>query len=78
MLNVEDKRKEIEAVYAEVSKAASDFNKSLMKFRNISLDFDKENTEEVNQAMGLGHDIDMRVAFVLRSLLVQHGNVLFL
>lgn len=78
MLNLEEKRKEIEEAYAEVSKTAKAFNDALIKMRTIELDFNKEDKEELEQAMGLGHDIDVRTAFVLRSLLVQHGNVLFI
>jgi hypothetical protein len=36
------------------------------------------NNEERNELIKIGRDLDMRTAFLLRSLLVQHGNVLWL
>ena len=78
MSNIEEVKKTIEERYADLASKATELNKALMAMRTIEIDIDDENQEEVKAAMALGQDIDHRVAFVLRSLLVQHGNVLFL
>lgn len=79
MINIEEKKKEIEEKWAPCAEACNQLMKALDEFRAISLDeCDKENKEELQSCMTLGRDIDSRTNFVLRSLLVRHGNVLFL
>jgi len=71
-------KKQIEEVYKKAGEAGNEFSKCLMDLRSIDYPVDPDNEEEVKLALALGRDIDMRVAFLLRALLVQHGNVLFL
>ena len=71
-------KKQIEDAYRKAGEAGNEFSKALMELRNIDYSVDPDNEEEVKQAFAFGRDIDMRTAFLLRALLVQHGNVLFL
>lgn len=77
-MNKEEAMKTIEEQFQECRKQGALFSKALYDFRNINFPVDQENEEEVKNAMELGREIDVRTAFLLRSLLVQHGNVLFL
>ena len=70
--------KKIEEQFQECRKQGALFSKALFDLRNIEFPVDQEKEEEVKNAMELGREIDVRTAFLLRSLLVQHGNVLFL
>ena len=77
-MDIKEVRKQIEEAYKKAGEAGNEFAKALMELRNISFPVDSENEEEVKNAMTLGGEIDMRTAYLLRALLVQHGNVLFL
>lgn len=79
MVDIEAKKKEIEEKWAPCVEACSQLQKALSALRSISLDdINKDNAEELQSAMALGRDIDNRTNYILRSILVQHGNVLFL
>ena len=71
-------KKQIEEVYKKAGEAGNEFSKCLMELRSIDYPVNPEDEEEVKQAVYLGRDIDLRCAYLLRALLVQHGNVLFL
>ena len=58
---------------------ARTFNESLMALRSVQLpDIEGLSNEDRTEIIKIGRDLDMKTAFILRSLLVQHGNVLFL
>lgn len=79
MIDFETKKNEIEEKWKPCAEACNQLQKALNEFRSISFDdYDKDNKEEVQQCMALGREIDNRTIYILRSLLVQHGNVLFL
>lgn len=79
MIDFEAKKQEIEEKWKPCAEACNELNKALNDLRSISFDgYDKDNNEEMKSCMALGRDIDNRTVFILRSLLVQHGNVLFL
>ena len=79
MIDIEAKRKEIEEKWQPCVEACSSLQKALTELRSISLDdIDRDKAEELQQAIALGRDIDNRTNYILRSILVQHGNVLFL
>lgn len=77
-MTIDEAKKEIEDKFQEAAEKAQEFNKALHEFRSIKCDFDSENQDELQQAMKLGHDLDSRTSYLLRMLLIQHGNVLFL
>lgn len=77
-MNTENIRKEIESKFKECGEAGANFSKLLHDLRTIKVDFNVEDPDETKQAIELGREIDMRTAHLLRLLLVQHGNVLFL
>ena len=77
-MNKEEIMKKIEDQFQECRKQGALFSKALFDLRNIEFPVDQENEEEVKNAIELGREIDIKTAYILRSLLIQHGNVLFL
>ena len=77
-MEIETIRKDIEDKYKACAEAGAQFNKALYELRGINFSVNQEDKDEVKKAMELGRDIDMRTAYLLKTLLVQHGNVLFL
>lgn len=77
-MTIEEAKTQIEEKFQTAAEAATALNKALHEFRSIKCDFDPENAEELQQAMKLGRDMDSRTAYLLRVILIQHGNVLFL
>lgn len=77
-MNKEEIKKQIEEKFQECREQGALFSKALYELRKIEFPVDQEKEEEVKTAMEIGREIDARTAFLLRSLLVQHGNVLFL
>ena len=76
---MDEKKKEIEELFLKVVEDARVFNDSLMALRSVQLpDIEGLAGEERTELIKIGRDLDMRTAFILRSLLTQHGNVLFL
>ena len=76
---IEEKKQIIETSFLNAVEKAKEFNDSLMEMRNIELpNLNELNDDEKKIIIQMGRDLDMRVAFILRSLLSQHGNVLFL
>jgi hypothetical protein len=76
---IDEKKKEIEALFMKAIEDARTFNESLMALRSVSLpDIEDLSNEDRTEIIKIGRDLDMRTAFILRSLLTQHGNVLFL
>ena len=78
MMDVNEVKAQIEEAYKNAGEKGNEFAKALMELRSITIPVDSENEEEVKNAMILGRDIDMRAAYLLRALMVKHGNVLFL
>lgn len=78
-MDVEKIKATIEERHKEAAEAGLAFSQALHSLRSIEApEIDKDNKEEVTQAMELSRDVDRRVAYLLRALLIQHGNVLFI
>ena len=76
---IDEKKKEIEELFKKTIEDARIFNESLMALRSVQLpDIEDLSNEDRTEIIKIGRDLDMRTAFILRSLLTQHGNVLFL
>ena len=76
---INNKKKEIEELFMKAIEDARTFNESLMAMRSVELpDIEGLSNEDRTEIIKMGRDLDMKTAFILRSLLVQHGNVLFL
>lgn len=76
---INEKKQVIEDAFLEVADLARAFNEGLMKMRSIELpELEGLDAEERKTVIQMGRDLDMRTAFILRSILTQHGNVLFL
>ncbi len=81
MINLDEKKVEIEEAFKKVAESARAFNADLIAMRNIGVELPSVeglNNEDRTELMKIGRDLDMRTAFILRSLLVEHGNVLWL
>ena len=73
-----DKKQEIENAFIDAGKTAMELNEKIVILRKIILPSVKDATEEEKkEILAMAADIDKRVAFILRSLLVNHGNVLW-
>ena len=77
MMDIEAKRQESETAYKEACQKAIELNQALIKMRNVELP-PFQNDEEMKTVMELANEQNGRTAYLLRSLLVQHGNVLFI
>ena len=81
MINLDEKKIEIEEAFKKVAESARAFNADLIAMRNIGVELSSVeglNDKDRTELMKMGRDLDMRTAFILRSLLVEHGNVLWL
>ena len=75
----DEKKQEIEAAFQKAAESAKIFNEDLMAMRSIEFPaIDGLTNDERNELIKIGRDLDMRSAFLLRSLLAQHGNVLWI
>ena len=75
----DEKKQEIEAAFQKAAESAKIFNEDLMAMRSIEFPaIDGLTNDERNELIKIGRDLDMRSTFLLRSLLVQHGNVLWI
>ena len=77
-MNYDETKQLIEEKFKAVSEATAALDKALSEMRSIELDFDTKDQEELKRAMALGKDIDSRANYAIRSLLVKHGNILFI
>lgn len=76
-MDIEVKKQEIETYYKEACEKAIELNQALIKMRDVELPT-FTNNEEMKAVMELANEVNGRTAYLLRSLLVQHGNVLFI
>lgn len=79
-MDFNQKKQDMEANFAEAMEAAKNLNDCLLKLRQTLMNIDPKTLEEGDQKhlLALGQEVDNRAAFVLRALLIQHGNLLFL
>lgn len=79
MTNFDEKKLEIDKAFKKVAESARVFNEDLMAMRNIEFpSLEGLDNDARNELIKMGRDLDMRTAFILRSILVQHGNVLWM
>ena len=79
MTNFDEKKLEIDEAFKKVAESARAFNEDLMAMRNIEFpSIEGLDNDARNELIKMGRDLDMRTAFILRSILVQHGNVLWM
>ena len=77
IIDFDAKMKEVEDAYQEAANAAAAFNQALIKMRSIKMPTTNDQ-EELTKLIEVMKDLDLRTSYLLRMLLVQHGNVLFL
>ena len=76
-MDIEAKKQESETFYKEACEKAVELNQALIKMRDVELPT-FTNNDEMKAVMELANEVNGRTAYILRSLLVQHGNVLFI
>ena len=76
-MDIEAKKQEIETFYKEACEKGVELNQALIKMRDVELPT-FTNNDEMKAVMELANEVNGRTAYILRSLLVQHGNVLFI
>lgn len=76
-MNLEEKKQEMKELYDEAIKAEIALNQALIKLRSIQWP-QTTDQEEIKNIVELAAEADGRAAFIIRALLVQHGNVLFM
>lgn len=76
----DEQKKQLEELFKSSAEKAQEFSNSLMAMRMAFTANPEELKDEETQKefMRLNSEIDARISFLLRSLLVQHGQVLWL
>lgn len=76
----DEQKKQLEELFKSSAEKAQEFSNSLMAMRMAFTANPEELKDEEKQKefMKLSSEIDARISFLLRSLLVQHGQVLWL
>lgn len=76
----DEQKKQLEELFKSSAEKAQEFSNSLMTMRMAFTANPEELKDEETQKefMKLSSEIDARISFLLRSLLVQHGQVLWL
>ena len=76
----DEQKKQLEELFKSSAEKAQEFSNSLMAMRMAFTANPEELKDEEKQKefMRLSSEIDARISFLLRSLLVQHGQVLWL
>ena len=76
----DEQKKQLEELFKSSAEKAQEFSNSLMAMRMAFAANPEELKDEEKQKefMRLNSEIDARISFLLRSLLVQHGQVLWL
>jgi hypothetical protein len=76
----DEQKKQLEELFKSSAEKAQEFSNSLMAMRMAFTANPEELKDEETQKefMRLSSEIDARISFLLRSLLVQHGQVLWL
>ena len=74
----DEQKKQLEELFKSSAEKAQEFSNSLMAMRMAFTANPEELKDEEKQKefMKLSSEIDARISFLLRSLLVQHGQVL--
>ena len=76
----DEQKKQLEELFKNSAEKAQEFSNSLMAMRMAFTANPEELKDEEKQKefMRLSSEIDARISYLLRSLLVQHGQVLWL
>lgn len=68
----------VEERFNEVMAAEAELIKKIEAFRSIDEGWAPETQEEMEIMMPIAQEIDMRINFVVRQLLIRYGNLLFI
>lgn len=76
----DEQKKQLEELFKSSAEKGQEFSNSLMAMRMaITANPEELKDEEAQKEfVKLNREIDMRISYLLRSLLVQHGQVLWL
>lgn len=78
MVDVDKIQKEIGEQFVKIVNVENEFFKQMEEFKKISDDWDPETDEDKEEYKKLGAEMDSRVKFLLREIMVRYGNLLFL
>lgn len=71
-------QKEIEEKFNTMMDAEGQFFKNIEQLRAITKDWEPKDDEQAETMLGLAQQIDSRVQFAIRQMLIRYGNLLFL
>jgi len=77
-IDVETVKKEIEEKFNAMMDAEGELFKKIEELRDISKDWNPADDEESKTMINLAQNIDGRVIFMMRQMLLRYGNLLFL
>ena len=77
---VEEMKKKVDTAFAEATEAIKTFDEKLSALRAIEITNpnDVEDEQEKQQLINIITDRDMRAAWLLKQLMVRHGNLVWL
>ena len=78
MIDKETTIQQIEEKFNAVMEAEAEFIKKMEEFRAIDAGWKPENDEEAQIMIPLAREIDGRINFALRQILIRYGNMLFI
>lgn len=78
MIDKDKTLEQIQEKFAEVLAAEGEFFKKMEEFRAIDAGWKPENEEEAQIMMPLAQEIDRRINFALRQIMIRYGNMLFI
>lgn len=78
MIDKETTIQQIEEKFNAVMEAEAEFIKAMEEFRAIDAGWKPENEEEAKIMVPLAREIDGRINFALRQIMIRYGNMLFI
>ena len=78
MVNTEAINGQIEEKFEHCTEALAALLKSIEDMQEIAADWSPQSPEETKQYQELGMNLDKRIIFILRQILIRYGNLLYL
>lgn len=78
MIDKDAVMKDVEERFSAVMAAEAEFIKKMEEFRAIDAGWKPESEEEAQVMIPLAREIDGRINFALRQIMIRYGNMLFI
>lgn len=78
MVNTEAINSQIEEKFGHCTEALATLLKSIEDMQTIAADWNPQSPEDTKQYQELGMNLDKRIIFILRQILIRYGNLLYL